>query len=90
MLLRLESKYGEAISLEDMDGASGFIDPNATLADDDSEDDDDLTEIDPREKRQDLGESDENVSFPPLPPKGLVFFLEAMAGRAMVAFFRAF
>ena len=51
MLLRLESKYGEAISLEDMDGASGFIDPNATLADDDSEDDDDLTEIDPRENQ---------------------------------------
>merc|ERR1711991_46756 len=32
MLLRLESKYGEAISLEDMDGSSGKLDPNATLA----------------------------------------------------------
>ena len=62
MLLRLESKYGEAISLEDMDGASGFIDPNATLADDDSEDEDDLTEIDPNEQQQNLADSGKKVS----------------------------
>ena len=53
MLLRLESKYGEAISLVDMDGQSLIMDPNATLADDDSEDDDDDDEdvLDPRATR---------------------------------------
>ena len=53
MLLRLESKYGEAISLVDMDGQSLIMDPNATLADDDSEEDDDDEEIlDPRVARE--------------------------------------
>ena len=62
MLLRLESKYGEAISLVDMDGQSLIMDPNATLADDDSEEDEDEDEMfDPRTLRNENNENAENT-----------------------------
>jgi hypothetical protein len=52
MLLRLESKYGEAISLVDMDGQSLLMDENATLADDASEDEEEEESLlDPRAAR---------------------------------------
>merc|ERR1712166_1605929 len=62
MLLRLESKYGEAISLVDMDGQSLIMDSNATLADDDSEEDEDEDEMfDPRTLRNENNENAENT-----------------------------
>jgi hypothetical protein len=65
MLLRLESKYGEAISLVDMDGQSLKMDENATLADDasdDASDDDDDIIVDPRAARMNQETKDANTN----------------------------